>query len=91
MQTITKEELKGKIDRGENLKLVDVRDTPDFRKEHIVGAVHLLIMPALQAARRFGFGVQGGFAFANRWSTEEKSGDYTVESGSSRNILESPR
>jgi len=41
--TITKEELKRKIDLGENIKLVDVRDTPDFREEHIVGAVHLLI------------------------------------------------
>jgi len=39
------------------------------------------LMPALEAAGRFGFGVQGGFAFANHWSTEEKSGDYTVESG----------
>jgi rhodanese-related sulfurtransferase len=43
VRTITKEELKAKIDRGERFRLVDVRDTPDYEKEHIVGAVHLLI------------------------------------------------
>lgn len=41
--TITKEELKTKIDAGEAFKLVDVRDTPDYRQAHIPGAVHLLI------------------------------------------------
>jgi rhodanese-related sulfurtransferase len=41
--TITKEELKAKIDTGEAFKLVDVRDTPDYRQAHIPGAVHLLI------------------------------------------------
>jgi len=40
---ITKEELKARIDRGEDFKLVDVRDTPDYKREHIPGAVHLLI------------------------------------------------
>lgn len=43
VRTITKEELKSKIDRGEKLRLVDVRDTPDFKQEHIVSAIHLLI------------------------------------------------
>ncbi len=43
IKTITKEELREKINLGEEFKLVDVRDTPDYEKEHIVGAVHLLI------------------------------------------------
>lgn len=42
-ETITKEELLDKIGRKENFILLDVRDTPDFKKEHIVGARHLLI------------------------------------------------
>jgi rhodanese-related sulfurtransferase len=41
--TITKEDLKAKIDRGEKFRLVDVRDTPDYKRAHIVGAAHLLI------------------------------------------------
>lgn len=41
--TITKEELKAKIGRGEKFWLVDVRDTSDYKQQHIVGAVHLLI------------------------------------------------
>lgn len=32
-----------KIRRGEKFWLLDVRDTPDYENEHIVGAVHLLI------------------------------------------------
>ena len=43
MDTLTKEELLEKIRRQETFHLVDVRDTPDFLKAHIVGAVHLLI------------------------------------------------
>lgn len=43
VRTITKEELKSKIDRGEKFRLIDVRDTPDFKQEHIVSAIHLLI------------------------------------------------
>jgi rhodanese-related sulfurtransferase len=43
MDTINKEELLEKIRRKENFHLVDVRDTDDYEKEHIVGAVHLLI------------------------------------------------
>ena len=43
IQTITKEELKAKIDRGDKFRLVDVRDTPDYNEGHIVGAIHLLI------------------------------------------------
>lgn len=43
IKILTKEELRDKINQGEEFKLVDVRDTPDYEKEHIVGAVHLLI------------------------------------------------
>lgn len=43
IETITKEKLKEKIARGEKFTLIDVRDTPDYEKEHIPGAVHLLI------------------------------------------------
>jgi rhodanese-related sulfurtransferase len=43
MDTITKEELLEKIRRNVDFHLVDVRDTPDYQKEHIVGAVHLQI------------------------------------------------
>ena len=43
MDTISKDELLEKIRQHENFHLVDVRDTPDFQKEHISGAVHLLI------------------------------------------------
>ena len=43
VKIITKEELREKIDHSEEFKLVDVRDTPDYQKEHIIGAVHLLI------------------------------------------------
>ncbi|MFX1521053.1 MAG: rhodanese-like domain-containing protein [Promethearchaeota archaeon] len=43
VQIINTEELKEKIDKGEEFILLDVRDTPDYEEEHIVGAVHLLI------------------------------------------------
>ena len=43
MSEISKEELLEKIERKETFHLVDVRDTPDYRKERIPGAVHLLI------------------------------------------------
>jgi rhodanese-related sulfurtransferase len=43
INTITKEELMEKMKRNETFHLVDVRDTPDYQREHIVGAVHLLI------------------------------------------------
>ena len=48
IKIMTKEELKEKIDLGEEFKLVDVRDTPDYQNEHIVGAVHLLIAEMTQ-------------------------------------------
>ena len=43
IETITTEQLKAKIEAKEAFKLVDVRDTPDYRQAHIPGAVHLLI------------------------------------------------
>jgi rhodanese-related sulfurtransferase len=43
MDSITKEELLEKIQQKEIFRLLDVRDTPDYQKEHIVGAVHMLI------------------------------------------------
>jgi rhodanese-related sulfurtransferase len=43
MKKITKEEIKENMDRGERFKLIDVRDTPEYEREHIVGAIHLLI------------------------------------------------
>jgi hypothetical protein len=39
------------------------------------------LSPALEAAGRFAFGVQGGLTLTNHWSTQDKGGDYTVESG----------
>jgi hydroxyacylglutathione hydrolase len=39
----TKEEIMEKINRGEKFRLIDVRDISDYEKEHIVGAIHLLI------------------------------------------------
>jgi rhodanese-related sulfurtransferase len=41
--TIKKEELLELIEQKKDFHLVDVRDTPDYQKEHIIGAVHLLI------------------------------------------------
>ncbi len=40
---ITRDKLKKKIDNKENFRLLDVRDTPDYQKEHIIDAVHILI------------------------------------------------
>jgi len=40
---ISRDELKKKLDKKEPVKLLDVRDTPDYKKEHIKGALHLLI------------------------------------------------
>lgn len=43
VQIINTEELKEKMDKGEEFILLDVRDTSSYEKEHIIGAVHLLI------------------------------------------------
>jgi len=44
VQIINTEELKEKMDKGEEeFILLDVRGTPDYEEEHIIGAIHLLI------------------------------------------------
>lgn len=43
IKTINKEQLKAKLDNNEAFKILDVRDTPDYQKGHLPGAVHLLI------------------------------------------------
>lgn len=43
LETIQKEELLDKIKRKESFVLLDVRETSEYEKEHIVGAQHLLI------------------------------------------------
>jgi len=37
----TVEEVKAKMDRGEKLVLVDVREESEFAKDHLPGAIHL--------------------------------------------------
>jgi rhodanese-related sulfurtransferase len=37
----TVDQVKGRLDRGEQLKLVDVREESEFAKDHLPGAVHL--------------------------------------------------
>lgn len=39
--TVTKEELKTLLDRGEDIVLVDIRESAEFGKEHICGAMNL--------------------------------------------------
>lgn len=58
INTITKEELLEKVKRNETFHLVDVRDTPDYQKEHIVGAVHLLISDMTKETTEALFGKQ---------------------------------
>jgi len=43
IKTIKKEEIKNRMDRKLNVFLLDVRDTTDYLKEHIMGAKHLPI------------------------------------------------
>lgn len=53
-----------------------------FRAFVIICAVFWAwLSPELEASGRLGFGVQGGLALTNHWSTKEKSGNYTVSSG----------
>lgn len=35
--------LKRRLDRGEDILLLDVRDLSEYKKEHLPGAVHMLI------------------------------------------------
>lgn len=43
IEIISREDLWSKIEKGDKFKLLDVRDTPDYKREHIVGALHVLI------------------------------------------------
>lgn len=52
-EKINKEKLKEKIEKGENLRILDVRDTPEYEKEHIIGAEHLLISEMDEKAELF--------------------------------------
>ena len=58
INTITKEELLEKMGQKETFHLVDVRDTPDYQKEHIAGAVHLLISEMTRESVETLFGKQ---------------------------------
>ena len=58
INTITKEELLEKMEQKETFHLVDVRDTPDYQKEHIVGAMHLLIPEMTRESAEDMFGKQ---------------------------------
>ncbi|MFC1670133.1 rhodanese-like domain-containing protein [Spirochaetota bacterium] len=42
-KAITLDELKNLIDKGEDFTLLDVRDTPEYEKKHIIYARHMLI------------------------------------------------
>lgn len=43
IEVITKAKLLEEITSNKSLVLLDVRDTPDYEKAHIVGAKHMLI------------------------------------------------
>ena len=38
---VSVDEVKAKLDRGENLVLIDVREESEYAKDHLPGAVHL--------------------------------------------------
>ena len=59
MSEINKEELLEKIRRKKSLHLVDVRNAPDYRKEHIPGAIHLLISATRTSSPTRGVGGSG--------------------------------
>jgi rhodanese-related sulfurtransferase len=50
MQTITREELKKKLDQGENLKLVNCLDVWMFRAKRIPGSIHFESLKTTLAA-----------------------------------------
>jgi rhodanese-related sulfurtransferase len=41
VETITRGELKEKLDRGDDLVVVDVLDGPYYRRSHLPGAINL--------------------------------------------------
>jgi len=49
---ITCEELKSRIDRGENLVIIDTRKSTDYQAGHIKGAVHIYYEPTGDSMER---------------------------------------
>ena len=41
METVTREELQEKMDRGDDFVLVDVLEEPYYRQSHLPGAINL--------------------------------------------------
>src|SRR5450755_4139274 len=41
VREVTVDEVKGKLDRGENFLLVDVREESEYAADHLPGAIHL--------------------------------------------------
>ena len=41
VETVSREELKGKIDRGENFRLVETMQEVAYKHEHLPGAINL--------------------------------------------------
>jgi rhodanese-related sulfurtransferase len=41
VREVTVDDVKGRLDRGENFHLVDVREESEYAKDHLPGAVHL--------------------------------------------------
>lgn len=41
VRELTVDEVKAKLDRGENVQLVDVREESEWARDHLPGAVHL--------------------------------------------------
>lgn len=51
-QTITRDELRGKIDRGDQFLLFEVLPEPYYRKHHLPGALHMSPNDVVETARR---------------------------------------
>ena len=49
METVTREELKEKMERGDNFVLVDVLDEPYYRQSHLPGAINLPLESVAEA------------------------------------------
>ena len=49
-QDITREELKEKMERGDDFVLVDVLDEPYYRQSHLPGAINLPLESVGEAA-----------------------------------------
>ena len=51
-KTITREELKARIDRGDRFFLFEVLPEPYYRKHHLPGALHMPPNDVIETARR---------------------------------------